>query len=70
VRQLSLSEALTDPNLFGRHFTDPSWKPWRAFIAALSGDPLSPDQLAIYQAMGRSVAPNGYWASGWAYCYS
>jgi hypothetical protein len=58
VKQLGLTEAMTDPNLFGRHFTDSSWKPWKCFIAAMSGDPLSPDQLATYQARtGRTVAP-------------
>ncbi len=55
---MNILEALDDPNLFGGMFDGPSWKPWRAFLAALFGLPLAGDDLATFQALtGRHSAP-------------
>jgi hypothetical protein len=42
-------------------FRDPAtWQPWRAFLAALFGLPLSDDALALYQqCTGRTAPPTG-----------
>ena len=41
MKPLALLDAMTDPNLYGRHFRDPSWNAWRGFVAALEGSKLS-----------------------------
>jgi phage terminase large subunit-like protein len=54
----TIIEALDDPGLFAPHFRGDTWRPWRAFLAALFGLPLSDDQLALYRAhTGRTAAP-------------
>lgn len=54
----SLIDALDDPDLFAGMFDAPSWRPWRAFLGALQGLPLSEDHLAIYRRhTGRSDPP-------------
>lgn len=54
---MTILEALRTPALFGRHFDGPSWEPWRAFLAALFGLPLSAAQLAVYRrCTGRESA--------------
>jgi hypothetical protein len=55
----TLPEALADPLLFGLHFRGDSWEPWRVFLTALFGQPLSSGQLALFQRWtGRSLCPN------------
>ena len=46
---MNITQALTDPQLFAPLFAGPSWRPWKAFLAALFGLPLSNDQLALYR---------------------
>ena len=48
---LTIIEALDDPALFGGLFAGASWQPWRAFLAALFGLPLSEDQADTYRAL-------------------
>jgi hypothetical protein len=46
----SIIEALDDPELFGgMGFDAPSWEPWRAFLEALWGLPMSEGHLALYR---------------------
>jgi hypothetical protein len=53
----SIIQCLDDPNLFAPHFRGDSWRPWRAFLAALFGLPMDADQLALYRAhTGRETA--------------
>ena len=55
---MNLLTALDDDNLFGPIFAGPSWRPWRACLAAMFGLPLSEDQLRLYRAhTGRLAAP-------------
>jgi hypothetical protein len=57
---LNIVEAMDDPALFGPWFHDPSWRPWRAFLAAMFGLPMDDEALALYRACtGRTDAPNG-----------
>jgi hypothetical protein len=50
--------ALGDPDLFATHFKGPSWRAWRAFLAALFGLPMSQAEVAIYrQHTGRTTLP-------------
>jgi hypothetical protein len=56
---MTLLEALRDPNLFARHFRDPSWGPWKAFIAALFAEGTAPEaDPALYRELtGRTEQP-------------
>ena len=36
----TIIECLDDPALFAPHFVGDTWRPWRAFLAALFGLPL------------------------------
>jgi hypothetical protein len=64
---ISLLDAIEDQKLFGPWFRDPStWAAWKAFLAALFGLPMTPEQLAIYQAhTGRAEAPTAPFREGW-----
>ncbi len=54
----SILQALDHPALFGPHFTGSSWIAWRAFLAALTAEPMTDDELAIYrQCTGRTAPP-------------
>jgi hypothetical protein len=54
----SIIEALNDPDLFGGLFGAPSWEPWRAFLEALQGLPMSDAHLTLYKHhTGRSEPP-------------
>ncbi len=57
----TILEAMDDPEIWARWFRDPAeWAPWRVFLAALFGLPLSEDDLAFYrQCTGRSAPPTG-----------
>jgi hypothetical protein len=45
---VNLIAALDDPDLFAPHFASPSWGPWRAFLKAWEGLPLTDEELALY----------------------
>jgi hypothetical protein len=53
----TLPEALADPLLFGPHFRGDSWEPWRVFLTALFGLPLSSAQLVPFQRCTSRSAP-------------
>lgn len=54
----SLLKVLADPNLFAPHFKGPSWDGWKAFLAALTAEPMDEATLAIYrQCTGRTEPP-------------
>jgi hypothetical protein len=47
----------------------PSWGPWRAFLAALFGLPLSEAEAAIYRTCtGRDALPSAPYDEGWLVC--
>ena len=56
----NILEAISSPDWWGPWFRDPdSWKPWRAFLAAVFALPLSEDQLELFRACtGRSAGPS------------
>lgn len=56
---VTILDALDDPNLFGGlGFEKPSWRPWRAFLAALWGLPLPDDTDDTFRACtGRKSPP-------------
>ena len=56
---MNVLQAMDDPNLFASHFDSNSWKPWRAFLAALFALPMDDDALTIYRRhTGRQTAPD------------
>ena len=50
---MNILDTLDDPALFGPHFRGDTWEPWRAFLAALFGLPMSEHQT------GRLPPPHG-----------
>ncbi len=63
-------EAVSDPAVFGHAFrNNESWQAWFAFLAALFGLPLTPEQLSIYQpCTGRKMPPVTRAVGGWLVC--
>ena len=56
---MTLLDALDDPHLFAPHFRGDTWKPWRAFLAALFALTMDDAALALYQRhTGRQAAPS------------
>src|SRR5450631_1343689 len=48
---LTILDAIDAPNLLGAAIRDPeSWKPWRAFLAAIFGLPLDEYGLDLFRA--------------------
>src|SRR5512137_2048416 len=66
-RPLTIVEALTDHELFGRVFQPTTaWSAWRVFLAALFGLPMSDDQVAIYRGRtGRQRPPEASAREAW-----
>ena len=66
---MNILSAVADKSLFARWFERGDWTAWRAFLGALFGLPLSPEQLAIYQQhTGRATAPAAAFAEAWLIC--
>ncbi len=67
---MNILEAIADETLFARWFRDKAtWQAWFAFVAALFGLPLTPDQLAVYRrATGRTEAPASAFSEAWLIC--
>lgn len=67
---MNLLQAMRDPQLFGPWFRDDAtWAAWRAFLAALFGLPLSPDQIETFRACtGRLAAPEASYSEAWLIC--
>jgi hypothetical protein len=64
---LTILDALADPELFAPHFKGGSWTGWKAFLAALFALPLDDDDGAelFRQCTGRSVALSPSLRQGW-----
>lgn len=67
---MNIIDTIQDEELFARWFRDKAtWQAWFAFIAALFGVPMTPDQLVTYQACtGRAEAPTEPFTEGWLIC--
>src|ERR1700745_1893308 len=58
--------AMDHLELFGRWFKGDTWNPWRVFLAALFGLPMSSEQGAFYrQCTGRSKPPETASTEAW-----
>ena len=64
---IMLQDATTDPNLFASWFRKrETWSSWFAFLAALFGERMTDEQLAIYRrCTGREVPPDGVATEAW-----
>ena len=67
---MDILRAASDPKVFGPAFRDKkSWQAWFAFLAALFGLPLTPEQLEVYHSCtGRELAPTVRATEGWLVC--
>lgn len=67
---MNLLDAIEDEALFGPWFKDrETWVAWTAFIAALFGLPMTPEQEVLYRkCTGRIELPSGPAAEGWLTC--
>ena len=49
--QVSMREALADPNLLGGAIEGDSWLPWRVLLIAAMGEPLTNAERTIFTAI-------------------
>ena len=65
--QPTILAAMDDDRLWSPWFKDrATWQPWRAFLAALFGLPLSEPDLAVFRAAtGRTAPPAGGFTEAW-----
>jgi hypothetical protein len=70
AQPFDILRACNDPKVFGAAFRDKAtWSAWFAFLAALFGLHMTPDQLAIYQqCTGRKLAPVSPAVEAWLVC--
>jgi hypothetical protein len=55
---MTILDDLDNEHIFAPHFRGDSWKPWRAFLAAMMALPMDEDELALYQRhTGRTALP-------------
>jgi hypothetical protein len=66
----TILDAIRDPNLFAPWFKDrATWQSWFAFIAAMHGLPMTPEQMATYcQCTGRTTLPTAPASEAWLIC--
>ncbi len=64
---MNIVQALDDPTVFRSAIRDAdSWKPWRAFLKALFGLPMSDTEADLFRACtGRALPPTMPFASAW-----
>lgn len=67
---LSILDAIRDDKLFAHWFRSPeTWIAWFAFLAALFGLPMTPEQLVIYrECTGRTEPPEAVATEAWLDC--
>ena len=47
---MNILQAISDPAVFGSHFRGrATWRAWFAFLAALFGSNLTPEQFQVYR---------------------
>ena len=63
---MPILQTMTEPDLFGPWFAGPTWQPWRAFLSALFGLPMSEAWAALYREhTGRTEPPTTAAREGW-----
>ena len=67
---MTIIDTIHDEELFARWFKNwATWQAWFTFIAALFGVPLTPEQLATYEACtGGTEAPTQPLTEAWLIC--
>lgn len=67
---VDILRALDDPKLFRSVLRDPAtWRPWRAFLAALFALPMTDTERALYrECTDRATAPAAAFTEGWLCC--
>src|SRR5690348_1729819 len=66
---LPITEAMADPQLFGKWFGGDSWATWRAVLRATFALPLSADDLGLFHAVsGNRDPPKHRVRELWAIC--
>jgi hypothetical protein len=67
MSDITISATMTAPELFGPQFAGETWAFWLAFCASLFGEPLTGEQLAIFQRhTGRTHPPDKAVREAWA----
>jgi hypothetical protein len=54
---ISVVDAMNSPQLFGPHFTGPSWDTWRACIKAMFAERMSDRELAVFRSVAEREPP-------------
>ena len=67
---ITFTEAMDDPAIFAGYFHDPNtWRAWRTLAKVIFGEPLTPDELQIYNDCAqRSDTPTSGFDELWAVC--
>lgn len=66
---MQLLDALDDDRLFAPFFPSPAWDRWRTFLRALTGVPLAPAELPLFQqSTGRDTPPTSPASEAWVIC--
>jgi phage terminase large subunit-like protein len=67
---VTILDAISDPALFGPWFAKPTmWTAWFAFLAALFGLSMPPEQMAVFkECTGRSAVPTTPFSEAWLIC--
>lgn len=66
---VTILQAVADKHLFAPWFKRGTWSAWHAFLAALFGLPMTPDQLALFkQCTGREAPPTTPSNEAWLIC--
>lgn len=56
----TIVEAMEDPAIFGPHFKGKTWEPWKAFLKAMFGLPMTEAETDLYKRLtGRTEPPIG-----------
>jgi hypothetical protein len=63
---IPITDALDDPNLFGRWFSGPSWATWKAVLKAAFCIPMTPDELTLFRGVAQRDPPKHRVRELWA----
>jgi len=57
---VTMREALSRPDYFGRQLGGDTWSKWRVLLIAIAGEPLTDDELVVFFALtNRQKQPEG-----------
>lgn len=55
--KFSMREALDEPEIFGNIIAGETWAAWRALLIAARGEPLTPEELEVFQELSQRKDP-------------